>query len=228
MVNSYFELNVVRLHVDEQEDRVSNDERIRFRSLVEAEHEMLRISKNPNEFEQEAIFCFIIREIPFGMLCINGDDDCLTERVYLPDGTKMDERLFASGSIVGIFYGRLESQIRFQMSDVVKVLDLAHKRILRGFVPLQSTRLRGSMRAICLPFVSIPRMIAILFSIVPFLNVSPMMTICRLIRMSLHYVYFLINNAYNGLSRQQRTSAALRGCYGRPICFCQRTQSPLR
>lgn len=134
MVNSYFELNVVRLHVDEQEDRVSNDERIRFHSLVEAEHEMLRISKNPYEFEQEEIFCFIIREIPFGVLCINGDDDCLTERVYLPDGTKMDERLIASGSIVGIFYGRLESQIRFQMSDVVKVLDLAHKRIWTGFV----------------------------------------------------------------------------------------------
>ena len=134
MVNSYFELNVVRLHVDEQEDRVSNDERIRFRSLVEAEHEMLRVSKNPYEFEQEEIFCFIIREIPFGVLCINGDDDCLTERVYLPDGTKMDERLIASGSIVGIFYGRLESQIRFQMSDVVKVLDLAHKRIWTGFV----------------------------------------------------------------------------------------------
>ena len=87
MVNSYFELNVVRLHVDEQVDRVSNDERIRFRSLVEAEHEMLRVSKNPYEFEQEEIFCFIIREIPFGVLCINGDDDCLTERVYLPDGT---------------------------------------------------------------------------------------------------------------------------------------------
>lgn len=134
MVNSYFELNVVRLHVDEQEDRVSNDERIRFRSLVEAEHEMLRVSKNPKEFEQEEIFCFIIREIPFGVLCINGDDDCLTERVYLPDGTKMDERLFASGSIVGIFYGRLESQIRFKKSETVKVLDLVHKRIWTGFV----------------------------------------------------------------------------------------------
>ena len=134
MVNSYFELNVVRLHVDEQVDRVSNDERIRFRSLVEAEHEMLRVSKNPYEFEQEEIFCFIIREIPFGVLCINGDDDCLTERVYLPDGTKMDERLFASGSIVGIFYGRLESQIRFKKSETVKVLDLVHKRIWTGFV----------------------------------------------------------------------------------------------
>ena len=134
MVNSYFELNVVRLHVEDQEDRVSNDERIRFRSLVEAEYEMLRVSKNPYEFEQEEIFCFIIREIPFGVLCINGDDDCLTERVYLPDGTKMDERLFASGSIVGFFYGRLESQIRFKVGDSVKVLDLVHKRIWTGFV----------------------------------------------------------------------------------------------
>ena len=134
MVNSYFELNVVRLHVDEQEDRVSNDERIRFHSLVEAEHEMLRVSKNPKEFMQEEIFCFIIREIPFGVLCVNGDDDCLTERVYLPDGTKMDERLIASGSMVGIFYGRLESQIRFKVGDSVKVLDLVHKRIWTGFV----------------------------------------------------------------------------------------------
>ena len=134
MVNSYFELNVVRLHVDEQEDRVSNDERIRFHSLVEAEHEMLRVSKNPKEFEQEEIFCFIIREIPFGVLCVNGDDDCLTERVYLPDGTKMDERLIASGSMVGIFYGRLESQIRFKVGDSVKVLDLVRKRIWTGFV----------------------------------------------------------------------------------------------
>lgn len=134
MVNSYFELNVVRLHVDEQEDRVSNDERIRFHSLVEAEHEMLRVSKNPKEFMQEVIFCFIIREIPFGVLCVNDDDDCLTERVYLPDGTKMDERLIASGSMVGIFYGRLESQIRFKVGDSVKVLDLVHKRIWTGFV----------------------------------------------------------------------------------------------
>ena len=91
MVNSYFELNVVRLL---DEGKVSNDERIRFHSLVEAEHEMLRISNNPFEFEKEEIFCFIIREIPFGVLCVNGDDDCLTERVYLPDGTKLDERLF--------------------------------------------------------------------------------------------------------------------------------------
>ena len=42
MMNSYFELNVVRLLED---DKVYNDERIRFHSLVEAEHEMLRISK---------------------------------------------------------------------------------------------------------------------------------------------------------------------------------------
>ena len=80
MVNSYFELNVVRCL---DEGKVYNDERIRFHSLVEAEHEMLRISKNPFEFEKEEIFCFIIREIPFGVLSVNGDDDCLTERVYL-------------------------------------------------------------------------------------------------------------------------------------------------
>jgi hypothetical protein len=50
MVNSYFELNVVRCL---DEDKVSNNERIRFHSLVEAKHEMLRISKNPFEFERE-------------------------------------------------------------------------------------------------------------------------------------------------------------------------------
>ena len=131
MQNSYFELNVVRLLED---DKVYNDERIRFHSLVEAEHEMLCISKSPFEFEQEEIFCFIIREIPFGVLCVNGDDDCLSERVYLADGTKMDERLFASGSMVGIFYGRLENQIRFKVGDSVKVLDLAQKRLWTGFV----------------------------------------------------------------------------------------------
>ena len=131
MVNSYFELNVVR-RLDE--GKVYNDERIRFHSLVEAEHEMLRISKNPFEFEKEEIFCFIIREIPFGVLSVNGDDDCLTERVYLPDGTKLDERLFASGSIAGIFYGRLESQIRFQPGDSVRVLDLVNKRLWDGFI----------------------------------------------------------------------------------------------
>lgn len=131
MVNSYFELNVVRL---KDFDSVYNDERIRFRSLVEAEYEMLRISKNPYEFDTGEIFCFIIREIPFGVLSINGDDDCLTERVYLSDGTKMDERLIASGCIIGIFYGRLESQIRFKPSECVKVLDLVNKRIRTGFV----------------------------------------------------------------------------------------------
>ncbi len=131
MMNSCFELNVVRLLGD---DKVYNDERIRFHSLVEAEHEMLRISKSPFEFEQEAIFCFIIREIPFGVMCVNSDEDCLSERVYLADGSKMDERLFASGSIVGIFYGRLEHQIRFKVGDPVKVLDLAQKRIWTGFI----------------------------------------------------------------------------------------------
>ena len=112
MMNSYFELNVVR-QLDG--DKVYNDERVRFHSLVEAEHEMLRISKNPYEFEQEKIFCFIIREIPFGQMCRN-EDDILSERVYLPDGNKMDERLFPSGSKVGVFYGRLKGQIRFQMA----------------------------------------------------------------------------------------------------------------
>lgn len=131
MINSYFELNIVRLDDD---DKVYNDERIRFNSLVEAEHEMLRVSKDPYEFQKEAIFCFIIREIPLGVLCINGDDDSLTERVYLSDGTKLDERLFASGCLVGIYYGRLESQIRFRVGDSVKVLDLVHKRIWNGFV----------------------------------------------------------------------------------------------
>lgn len=129
-MNSYFELNIVRL---QDEKTVYNDERIRFHALVEAEQEMLRISKNPYEFEQEAIFCFIIREIPFDQMC-HSEDDVLSERVYLPDGTKMDERLFPSGSLVGIFYGRLQSQIRFQPGQSVKVLDLAKKRIWVGFI----------------------------------------------------------------------------------------------
>ena len=131
MVNSFFELNIVRL---DNEDKIYNDERIRFNSLVEAQNEMLRVSKNPDEFNKEPIFCFIIREIPLGVLCINGDDDCLTERVYKPDGTLLDERLFPSGCLVGIFYGRLESQIRFREGDAVKVLDLVNKRIWNGFV----------------------------------------------------------------------------------------------
>ena len=130
MMNSYFELNVVR-QLDG--DKVYNDERVRFHSLVEAEHEMLRISKNPYEFEQEKIFCFIIREIPFDQMC-RDEDDILSERVYLPDGNKMDERLFPSGSLVGIFYGRLKSQIRFQVTESVRVLDLVQKRTWIGFV----------------------------------------------------------------------------------------------
>ena len=131
MTESYFELNIVRLLGD---NKVYNGERIRFHALVEAESEMLRISKNPYEFEQAEIFCFIIREIPFGQLSINGDADCLTERVYLPDGSKMDERLIASGCFVGIFYGRLESQIRFQPGQSVRVLDLTRKQVWDGFV----------------------------------------------------------------------------------------------
>jgi hypothetical protein len=129
-MNSYFELNIVRLQDD---NAVYNDERVRFHALVEAEQEMLRISKNPYEFEQEAIFCFIIREIPFDQMC-HSEDDILSERVYLPDGTKMDERLFPSGSLVGIFYGRLQNQIRFQPGQSVRVLDLAQKRVWTGFV----------------------------------------------------------------------------------------------
>lgn len=130
-MKSFFELNIVRLH---DGDQVYNNERIRFHALVEAESEMLRISRNPYEFNQEEIFCFIIREIPFGQLSINGDDDCLTERVYLPDGSKMDERLIASGCYVGIFYGRLESQIRFQPGQSVRALDLTRKQVWEGFV----------------------------------------------------------------------------------------------
>ena len=129
-MKSFFELNIVRLH---DGDQVYNNERIRFHALVEAEQEMLRISKNPHEFEQEAIFCFIIREILFDQMCRH-EDDVLSERVYLPDGTKMDERLFPSGTLVGIFYGRLQSQIRFQPGQSVQVLDLAQKRVWTGFV----------------------------------------------------------------------------------------------
>ena len=130
MTESYFELNVIRT---DGLGGVSNDERIRFHALVEAEHEMACISKNPMEYSHDEIFCFIIREFPFGMMgtC---DDDNLSERVYLPDGSKMDERLFPSGCILGIYYGRLPGQIRFEPSKAVQVLDLTKKQLRTGFV----------------------------------------------------------------------------------------------
>lgn len=130
MTESYFELNVVRTDLV---GGVSNDERIRFHALVEAENEMMRISKNPKEYSDEPIFCFIIREFPFDVM-VTCDDDNLSERVYLPDGLKMDERLFPSGCILGVYYGRLLEQIRFKPTDAVKVLDLEKKQLWTGFV----------------------------------------------------------------------------------------------
>ena len=130
MTESYFELNIIRREPD---GAMYGDERIRFRSLVEAEYEVSRqasVAKEPEEYE---IYCYIVREIPFGQMCTS-DKDCLSERVYLPDGSKMDERLFPSGSISGVFYGRLENQIRAQVGEKIEVLDLAKKEVRIGYV----------------------------------------------------------------------------------------------
>ena len=132
MTESYFELNIIRREPD---GAMYGDERIRFRSLVEAEYEVAGQAatvRGPEE-ENYKIYCYIVREIPFGQMCTS-DEDCLSERVYLPDGSKMDERLFPSGSLSGVFYGRLESQIRAQVGEKVEVLDLAKKEIRIGYV----------------------------------------------------------------------------------------------
>ena len=132
MTESYFELIIVRRRPN---GSVYSDERIRLRSLVEAEYEVAGQAatiRGPEE-EDYKIYCYIVREIPFGQMCTS-DEDCLSERVYLPDGSKMDERLFPSGSISGVFYGRLESQIRAQIGEKVEVLDMAKKEIHIGFV----------------------------------------------------------------------------------------------
>ena len=132
MTESYFELIIVRRRPN---GSIYNDERIRFRSLVEAEYEVAAqaaTERGPEE-EDYKIYCYIVREIPFGQMCTS-DTDCISERVYLPDGSKMDERLFPSGSISGVYYGRLESQIRAQVGETVEVLDLAKKEIRTGYV----------------------------------------------------------------------------------------------
>jgi len=132
MTESYFELIIVRREPD---NSVYCDERIRFHSIVEAEYEVKSqaSSERGPEEEEYKIYCYIVREIPFGQMCTS-DEDCLSERVYLPDGSKMDERLFPSGSISGVYYGRLESQIRAQVGEKVEVLDLAKKEIRTGYV----------------------------------------------------------------------------------------------
>lgn len=132
MTESYFELIIIRRRPN---GSIYNDERIRFRSLVEAEYEVAAqaaTERGPEE-EEYKIYCYIVREIPFGQMCTS-DEDCLSERVYLPDGSKMDERLFPSGSISGVFYGRLENQIRAQIGEKVEVLDLPKKEIRTGYV----------------------------------------------------------------------------------------------
>ena len=43
---------------------------------------------------QTDIYCFIIREFPIGRIFHNRE--CLTERIYMPNGEKKDERLYSS------------------------------------------------------------------------------------------------------------------------------------
>jgi len=55
---------------------------------------------------QTDIYCFIIRELPVGRIFHNRR--CLTERIYMPNGEKKDERLFSS----------IDDEVFFQRKNV--------------------------------------------------------------------------------------------------------------
>lgn len=76
--------------------------------------------------EQENVYCIFVTEYPFCEFLYYGGN-CVSRRVYGPDGKKVDERLFCDfftdeRNEFRHFRGRMPEQIRFKEDDIVEVL----------------------------------------------------------------------------------------------------------
>ena len=70
---------------------------------------------------REDVYAFYIREIPVDMIAPG--PECLSERVYGPDGALVDKRVFSSVRVqAGAFEGRTAEEIRFRPGDIVEVI----------------------------------------------------------------------------------------------------------
>ena len=79
---------------------------------------------------QTDIYCFIIREFPIGRIFHNRE--CLTERIYMPNGEKKDERLYSSINNEGFFNGRIFFPRK--EGEIMEVLDLTEQCIRLSIV----------------------------------------------------------------------------------------------
>ena len=90
-------------------------------TLEDAEQMVQRIAT-----EVQDVYCIYVTEYPLNeLLCWVGN--YVTERVYGPDGKKIDERLFCDSftdarDAFRHYRGRLPEQIRFKEGDIVEVL----------------------------------------------------------------------------------------------------------
>ncbi|MBP5740763.1 MAG: hypothetical protein J6W59_03310 [Bacteroidales bacterium] len=71
---------------------------------------------------QVDVYAFYLRELPVDVPAAGYE--CISERVYSPDGLLIDRRMFSSvREIPGVFEGRDPEEIRFKPGDIVEVLD---------------------------------------------------------------------------------------------------------
>lgn len=88
-------------------------------SLTLAEEFLYTYAQNPRN--REDVYAFYIREVPVDVPAPG--HECISERVYGPDGVLIDFRDFSSVSEApGVFEGRAPERIRFKQGDVVEVL----------------------------------------------------------------------------------------------------------
>lgn len=90
-------------------------------SLSLAEEFLKTYAQDPRN--REDVYAFYIREVPVDVPAPG--TQCLSERVYGPDGQLIDFRDFSSvDDAPGVFEGRSPEMIRFKQGDIVEVLGM--------------------------------------------------------------------------------------------------------
>ena len=90
-------------------------------SLSLAEDFLRTYARDPRN--REDVYAFYIREVPVDVPAPGVQ--CLSERVYGPDGQLIDFRDFSSvDEAPGVFEGRTPERIRFKQGDIVEVLGM--------------------------------------------------------------------------------------------------------
>ena len=88
-------------------------------SLTLAEEFLNTYAQDPRN--REDVYAFYIREVPVDVPAPGVE--CISERVYGPDGVLIDYRDFSTVSETpGVFEGRTPDRIRFKQGDIVEVL----------------------------------------------------------------------------------------------------------